>query len=209
MKTIFLDESGELGFSKKSSRYFIITLLVCDFKEEQKIRRIPKKVRRKVLNKKLKKSSELKGSNSSDRVRKEFLTRVAKTNSEIFAIVLDKHKVYDYLKSEKHKLYNYICNIILNECSLDSKKVDLIVDRSKSKRALRDDFDNYIRFKLKSKINECKINILHESSRNDEGLQVVDFISWALFRKYEFRENYFYNLIKENIVTEKELFPGP
>ena len=38
MKSIFLDESGDMGFDNpKASKYFIVTLLVCDVKEEVEI----------------------------------------------------------------------------------------------------------------------------------------------------------------------------
>jgi hypothetical protein len=40
-----MDESGELGFDKNSSKYFIITLLVSEEDELIKIRRIIKRVR--------------------------------------------------------------------------------------------------------------------------------------------------------------------
>ena len=45
MKYILMDESGELGFDKNSSKYFIITLLVSEEDELIKIRRIIKRVR--------------------------------------------------------------------------------------------------------------------------------------------------------------------
>lgn len=144
MRYIFLDESGELGFKDLSSKYFIITLLSCDEGEVYSLRRIIKKVREKIVKKKVKKYPEIKGNNSSDNVRIDILQRFMKTNSEIFVIILEKSKVYEYLKDKKNKLYNYISNLIINECSFDSPSVCLIVDKSKSNRSLRDDFDNYI-----------------------------------------------------------------
>ena len=56
MKYIFLDESGDLGFSKKSSKYLIISLMVCNVFEEPSVSRIVKKVRQRILKKKLKSS---------------------------------------------------------------------------------------------------------------------------------------------------------
>ncbi len=143
MKYLFLDKSGELGFRQESSKYFVITLLSCDEGELYALRRIIKKVREKIIKKKLKKYPELKGHNSTDKIRKEVLERFIKTNSEIFAIILEKSKVYEYLKNKKDKLYDYLSNMIINECSFDTSSVCLIVDKSKSTRSLREDFDNY------------------------------------------------------------------
>src|SRR3989338_6767258 len=177
MKYIFLDESGELGFDNKSSKHFIITLLVCDEGELSSIRRIIKRVREKLIKKKIKKLPELKGNNSNDKIRQEVLGRLAKTKAEIFTIVLNKRKVYEYLKEKKDKLYNYLSNLIINECSFDTKNICLIVDKSKSTRSLRADFDNYLRFKLKEKLISCNLIIKHENSQHENCLQVLDFAS--------------------------------
>jgi len=206
MKYIFLDESGELGFKDSSSKYFIITLLSCDEGEIYSLKRIIKKVREKIIKKKIRRYPELKGNNSTDKIRIEVLQRFMKTNSEIFVIILEKSKVYEYLKDKKSKLYNYISNLILNECSFDNPSVCLIVDKSKSNRSLRDDFDNYIRGMLNEKNHLDKLIIKHENSQNNSVLQVLDFISWAIFRNYEYRDSQFMEIIKEKIVIKKEVF---
>jgi len=46
---IYLDESGELGFSDKSSKYFVIVLVVCD--DEKSLKRTIKNIRNKKLKK--------------------------------------------------------------------------------------------------------------------------------------------------------------
>lgn len=206
MRYIFLDESGELGFKEKSSKYFIITLLSCDEGEIYNLRRIMRKVRSKIIKKKMKKYPELKGNNSTDKIREDVLKRFTQTNSEIFVIILEKSKVYEYLKSKKNKLYNYISNLILNECSLDSSHVCLIVDKSKTNRSLREDFDNYIRKNINQTNQSCNLIIKHENSQKEGCLQVLDFISWAIFRNYEYRDARFIDLVKDKIVIKKEVF---
>jgi len=206
MRYIFLDESGELGFKPASSKYFVITLLSCDEGEIYTLRRIIKKVRAKIIKKKLKKYPEIKGNNSTDKIREEVLNRFSQTNSKIFVIILEKSKVYEYLKNKKDKLYNYICNLILNECSFDDNQVNLVVDKSKTNRSLREDFDNYIRNNLNQKNQSCILKIKHENSQKEACLQVLDFISWAIFRNYEYNDTHFINIIKDKIVIKKEMF---
>ncbi len=206
MKYIFLDESGELGFKDSSSKYFVITLLACDEGEMYALRRIIRKVRTKIIKKKIKKYPELKGNNSSDKIRTEVLQRFIKTNSEIFVIILEKSKVYEYLKKKKDKLYNYLSNLILNECSFDTNSICLIVDKSKTNRSLREDFDIYIRKKLSEKNNFHRLLIKHENSQSEACLQVLDFISWAIFRSYEYKDSRFLDIIKNKIVIKKEIF---
>ena len=162
--------------------------------------------RGKIIKKRLKKYPELKGNNSSNKVRYEVLQRFIKTKSEIFVIILEKSKVYEYLKEKKNKLYNYISNLILNECSFDNPSICLIVDKSKSNRSLREDFDNYIRQKLDRRNQLCKLTIRHENSQNEACLQILDFISWAIFRNYEYKDSQFLDIIKDKIVIRKEVF---
>ena len=206
MRYIFLDESGELGFGDKSTNYFIITLLVCDEGELPALRRIIKRVREKLIKKKLKKLPELKGNNSSDKIRKEVLYRFLRINVEIFTIILKKSKVYGYLKEKKDKLYNYLANLILNECSFDTANACLILDKSKSTRSLRDDFDRYIKHEIRKNNSSCNLNIKHENSQKEQCLQVLDFISWAIFRNYEHEDTRFFDIIKGKITTKKEVF---
>ncbi len=113
-------------------------------------------------------------------------------------------KVFDSMEEEKkHKLYNYLSNLIITKCSTDGQ-FGLVVDRSKNKRSLRDDFDQYIRFNLRDKCPNLSIH--HADSQSSGCLQALDFISGAIFNKYEFKNTNYYEFIKDKIVTEKE-FP--
>lgn len=206
MKYMYIDESGELGFSKNSSRYFILTILLCGLNENQSVGRIFKKIRKNYFNKKsMKELVEIKAGNTQPRIRKKILEKISSHNVEVFSIIVDKYNVYSYLRNEKHKLYNYITSLILGECSLNCYKLNIVIDRSKNKRSLRDDFDSYIRSNIKKK-SDCKVEIIHEASHNSGGLQVVDFISWSIFRKYEHNELWYYNLIKSKIIVEKKIW---
>jgi len=40
-----------------------------------------------------------------------------------------------------------------------------------------------------------------------KALQAADFVSWAIFRKYEYNDDNYYNLIRGKIVEENPLFP--
>ena len=90
--------------------------------------------------------------------------------------------------------------------SFHTKKICLIVDKSKSNRSLRADFDNYIKRMLNEKMFSNDILIKHQNSQNEPCLQVLDFISWAIFRKYEHKDGSFFEIIKDKIVIKKELF---
>ena len=80
------------------------------------------------------------------------------------------------------------------------------MDKSKTNRSLREDFDNHIRKRIREKNNTNKLIIKHENSQNEGCLQVLDFVSWAIFRSYEHKDFSFINVIKDKIVIKKEVF---
>ena len=52
-----------------------------------------------------------------------------------------------------------------------------------------------------------KISVEIKTPAEEKSLQAVDFASWAIFRKYELQDNFYYNLIKGKIIEESSLFP--
>ena len=207
---IFLDESGDLGFSKRSSNWFLFTLVVVE--NPRKIEKIIKKIR-KTLNKKYKKNfSELHAYHCDDITR----TRVLKSISELDDIcvvttILNKKKVYVDLQSQKNYLYNFTANIILDRLInkniiKDGENISLVVDKKDTKKNLKDNFISYITTAMKEK-RSGNFKMTLSASYNEKGLQAVDFISWAIFRKYERGDFEFYEIIKDKIVDERLLFP--
>ena len=83
MAFIYIDESGDLGNNTRKGEYFIVTAVKVDKDEiDIALRRIPKKIRRKELKKKMKETPELKFSNSSEKIRMAFLK--AATNADMY-----------------------------------------------------------------------------------------------------------------------------
>jgi hypothetical protein len=112
---IFLDESGDLGFNfkKKSSKYFIVTVLAN--KEKKPLEKIVKKIHSQLRKKVKRLSGGVLHCNKEKPVtRKRLLQLISKTDSTIMSICLNKSKVHTNLQDEKHVLYNYVTNILLD-----------------------------------------------------------------------------------------------
>jgi hypothetical protein len=142
-----MDESGDMGFSEKSSKWFLFTLALVE--DERALERVIKKVW-KTIRKKHKHAGELHASHEKDVT----ITRVLQLLSElpdlkIVTIILNKKKVHLDLREQKNYLYNYTANIVL-ERLINTKILDknhslsLIVDRKDTKKNLRDNFISYI-----------------------------------------------------------------
>lgn len=86
LKFIYLDESGNLGFSEKSGTYFVVASLCVN--EEKIVNKCIKNART-GLTKKYKKN-ELKFSNSSDINRRRVLQCISKRDVSLPGLVLNK-----------------------------------------------------------------------------------------------------------------------
>ncbi|MFH0906915.1 MAG: DUF3800 domain-containing protein [bacterium] len=212
MVYIFLDESGDLGFNfkkKKTSRFFVITFLFVANKRS--IEKIVKKTHSELKKKYKRRFGVLHAFKEKPVIRQRLLKRLSRKNYAVMVIYLNKKKVYTKLQNEKHVLYNYVTNILLDR--VYSRKfiptascVELIASRRETNKFLNKNFKNYLDSQAK---NNYKINIKIsiKTPSEEKALQAVDFVSWAIFRKYEFRDNSYYNLIKNKIVEENPLFP--
>lgn len=190
MKYIFLDESGNLGFTEKSGKYFIVAALCVH--EEKLVDRCIKNAR-KGLTKKYKKN-ELKFSNSSDKNRRRVLKCIAHRDVSISYLALNKDWVHPHLRNPP-VIHNYMMAQLLSNILYDVPiiRTNVIIDKFLHDKNV-DGFNSYMDIK-----SSVKMNINHVSSDGNNGIQAVDFIAGAIHRKYRNDDNSFYKLIKDKI----------
>jgi len=175
------------------------------------LEKIIKKTRN-TLKKKYKSVNELHAYHADGVTRKRVLQLLAQLpDLQVLCVVLNKEKVYIDLQNQKNYLYNYVANILLDRLhSKDilpqSEHLEICFDRKDTKKNLRTNFTQYLEDALTSKRNG-KVAITLEASHHEKALQAVDFVSWAIFRKYEQGDYEYYELIKDKIVEENLLFP--
>lgn len=203
MKYIFIDESGDLGFKKASSKWFLFAVVIID--DSRALERIVKKVWKTLKNKK---SGELHATHDSNKTRQKLLEIVGDLeNIEIVSILIDKNTIKN--QRNKNYLYNYTLyssiDVLFEREMIDkNESIYIYIDKKDTKKLISDSLINNFLNHLKVKYKNI-ISITLQSSHNDKSLQVVDFIAWAIFRKYERKDEIFYNLIKDRIVYENIL----
>lgn len=210
--SIFLDESGDLGFDfskNKTSKVFVLNLLVCA--DLQALASFKHAVRRTLKNKvkqkkKNKDECELKASKTSLEVKKYFFKQLPQTGWGIYSYILNKNRVYDYLKTpqNKHRLYNFISGKLLGKISFgkNTGTVNLVIDRSKAPDEVAE-FNDYLRNQIESKIPlSAVLKISHLKSEASPGIQAIDLFSWGIYRKYNSGDEEWYNVFKDRIVFE-------
>lgn len=208
MAYIFLDESGDLGFKKTSSKWFLFTIALTSY--PRSLEKVTKKVW-KNLRKKHKHVGELHASHEKDSTRKRMLKSISSVEDlKVLCVILNKQKVYIDLQNQKNYLYNYTANILLDrlhtkEVLTSKEPINLYIDRKDTKKHLRENFISYLADSMKKR-RDGHITISLHASHENKSLQAVDFISWAIFRKYEMEDYKFYDIIKGKIVDERLLF---
>jgi len=211
MAYIFLDESGDLGFNfknKKTSKIFVIT---CLFSENKRpLEKIGKKTHLELRKKYKRKFGILHAVKEKPITRQRLLKRTALKNCAIMTIYLKKDKVYTRLQEEKAVLYNYVANILLDRIYSKKivpfdKRIELIASRRETNKFLNQNFRNYLNNQTRNHYN-IDFSVSIKTPSEEKTLQVVDFVSWAIFRKYEYGDDSYYNLIKDKIKEENPLF---
>lgn len=143
--------------------------------------------------------------------RKRVLSLISDVeNVQILCVVLNKEKVYTRLQDQKSVLYNYVTNILLDRMNHTGvisgiEDIEICIDQKETSKFMNEYFLNYLRQGTAS-WKQNKIDIRLAQSHNEKCLQAIDFISWAIFRKYERGDYDYYNLIQEKIVSENFLF---
>jgi hypothetical protein len=207
---IYLDESGCLGFDftkAKTSRYFVITLLVCNTKQAQDgfTTAVKRTLKNKLNHKKInqREVSELKGSKTKLTIKQYFVKNLPKEGWAIYSVSLNKIRVKESFRSRvgKKKLYNFLARFILEKVHFpeDLPMVSLIVDRCKNKEEIKD-FNSYMVNQLEALLPlNARLAIDHLSSEENAGLQAVDMFCWGIARKDDLNETDWYDYYKKNV----------
>ena len=192
MLYVYVDESGDLGFTERSSRYYVIA--TAEVSNPLIAERIIKKVRKK-LKKKERNIPEFKFSSSSEKIRNSILKEAVEAEMNFSAIVLEKRMVYQRLRDKKDILHNYLTGFLIESLSYyeDESDFRIIVDKFIMQKEKRDEFNSYMQMRI-SNFGK-RLEIFHESSEQHAGIQIADFVAGAVFQKYERQKESYYSII--------------
>lgn len=103
-------------------------------------------------------------------------------------------------------MIGYLIKHVLNGLGRGYTKYIIITDTIPIKK-LRGKLEQSIKNVLKQDAPiGITYNILHHSSKSNLGLQIVDYCNWAIYRKWSTGDRRSYDLIKDGIKSEWDLF---
>lgn len=206
-----MDESGDLGFDRNKancSKNFLITFFICN--NPSPFEKIVKKTFLSMpLDKQHRHCGTLHACHEHPKTKlKMYNLLQEKDDFSIMVIRLNKAKIYTDLQNEKNVLYNYITNILLDRiitkklCNI-KEPIYFIASQKDTNKYLNKVFIDYISSKVENRID---LNLEIKSSSKHKCLQLVDFLSWGIFQKYEHNDESYYEKIKNFIVEDYLLF---
>lgn len=207
---LYLDESGDLGFdfvNKKPSEFFTICILATSSRATNKHfgYAVKKTLKRKVNHRRKNLVAELHAYDTSFAVKKYLYDQLEGHTFGIYALTLNKRRVFDSLATDKPRVYNYVARLVIDAIPFERAdgNVLLTVDKSKGS-AQREEFNRYITTQLQGRLDpKVSLDIKHEDSAKSPGIQLVDMFAWAIHRKYEQREQSTLRLFEERIRFEE------
>jgi hypothetical protein len=191
-----LDEAGDTGDAKGSSRYLVIAVVLTS-----NLHWLRKAALRAIRRMNKRSLPELKAKHTPDKVMIQLLEDVAALDIEIAAVVLDKQKVKQPEDSED--LYRQVCARVVRRCLEKYPHFSLSVDKRYTNQQLRD--------RLVMAIFESTPHLPgdvvceYADSEREKAMQVVDAVAWAVFQKYERGNETFYRIIRDRIIVEEML----
>ena len=177
---IYIDESGDTGYTKKSTRYFILTAVIVD--DPFVLRRIAKNVYKYNLD--TKKLNMLHASKEGRLVRDKLIKILQSMDICCVTVVLNKKVIRD------EDLYIFALEKIIRHFStLDMPT--FIVARKETLKSYNQ--------KITGTFNGHGIQFTFSTPTSEKSLQIADFYCWAIFSNFEHNKSDYLNKLKHQI----------
>lgn len=213
---IFVDESGNFDFSPKGTKYFVLSAVTTfDSLGREKLDEIKYEFLKKGLDIEYFHASE-----DKQIVRDEVFKFIKELqNIEIDSVIVQKNKANPSLyleqkgKKIKHKgdrIYEIVLRTLLKyifkryKLKKDIEEVIVILSSifTKNKREL---ISSVVKKSLKRDFPK-PFHIYFHDAKSDKNSQISDYCCWAIYVKWERQELRPYNLIKDKIKSEFDIF---
>ncbi|TSC97113.1 MAG: hypothetical protein CEN88_167 [Candidatus Berkelbacteria bacterium Licking1014_2] len=201
MKYVYIDESGDFGLSKKSTKTVIIAASFLNSPKELSI--WFKRIKRRKLDKKLRKHSEIKAAAAPKKFLDYFYQHAnADLTFSVYAVIIDKNKIPLKLKREEGIVYLQSIEQLLKISQPEMDKVMFwYFDRRPIKNIGWETLRQNIRARLLLLSTNPRplIEVHHLDSIRSLNIQFADFIAYAVFQSVENNDNRWFKIIKSHI----------
>lgn len=206
---IFLDEGGNFDFSPKGTQYFTLTsfLQTRPFILNERIENL-----KFDLIESRKDIEYFHASEDRQIVRNLFYSNLKDHIKDftIDSLIIEKRKTNPAIREEAKfypKMLGYLLKYVVSKIALEeTDKIIIITDElpvNKKKKAIEKAIKETLSKLLPT---NCEYDIFHHSSKSTYCLQTVDYCNWAILRKWERGDLRSYELIKNWVRSEFNIF---
>lgn len=206
---IFLDESGNLDFSARGTRFFVLTSVSMErpFPMYEALDAYKYDCLEYGLA-----TEFFHCANDNSHVRRRVFDIIGSHLGHIGvdSLIVEKRKTEPSLTPDRRfyaEMLGSLLRLVLSgESKSEAREVIVITDTVPFRRR-REALEKSVRSTLSRTIpNRLRYRILHHDSRAHYGLQVADYVCWAVFRKYERGQSDFYDRISPAVVSRTDVF---
>lgn len=225
---IFFDESGkpevfssrgmnlvEKGFATKflvlsairTSDQLLLQQQIVDFRA--------KLLKDKTLNKIFSASytlDPLHANNDYPEVREMFYEFIASLDIQINVLVVEKMRCFPALQRDASRMYGIMAGQLLKDICHKADMTEIIFSRKDSKLKLRELLEYEVDrvrlefFKNNPELDQkFKLSYRHNHHYTHGGLQVADYVAYAIFQVFERGERKYYEIIKDKIGSIRDV----
>ncbi|PKN01783.1 MAG: hypothetical protein CVU77_02260 [Elusimicrobia bacterium HGW-Elusimicrobia-1] len=205
---IFLDEGGNLDFSARGTKYFVMTAIVKTrpFDAYKELAEIKYDLIESGLDLEYFHASE------DRQIVRDVVFRVIKKHLDVIldSLVVEKRKVDPVLRAEERffpEMLGYLLKYVLGCCELSGYDEILIFTDAIPLKRKREAIEKAIKKVLKRVVPPfTKYRIFHHASKSSYDLQIADYCNWSIFRKWESGDARSYDIISSAVRSEYDIF---
>ena len=139
-------------------------------------------------------------------VKEKFYNFINMLDIKIDVMVVEKIKCFEPMKRNPNKMYGIMAGQLLKNICHQSEKTEVIFSRKDSKLKLRQEIEYKVQEilvefleKHPSLETNFSINYQHNPHYTHGGLQVADYVAYAVFQVFENNNKKWYEIIKNKI----------
>jgi len=144
-------------------------------------------------------------SNDYPEIREKFYNFITTLEIEIDVLVVEKLKCYPWLQANPGRLYGFMAGQLIKSICHQVESTEIIFSRKDSKLKLRQELEveaervrlNYVNNYGIS--GQFKLKYHHNPHYTHSGLQIADYVAYAIFQFFERNNDEYYKIIKDKI----------
>ena len=208
LKYIYADESGNFDFSnnRSASQYFILTTVLM---EDHSLCDQLTDLRRDLAWKGVSIPDGFHATEDAQAVRDAVFAVLQAGDFRIDAIILEKAKAYPRIRGDESRFYQhawyYLMKYVAPRIASNTDELMVIaasIGFKKKRETFRRAVEDVMGQVSPTRKTQCTV----WTAASDAGLQIADYCSWAIQRKWERGDRRSYDLISDKIRSEYDLF---